>query len=779
MNADTLTDTYPDYEGQVEHIESVPEVEAETVPAIEHLPRQIAEGIDHDLYTHQAEALDLLGRGEDICVSTSTSSGKTLIYALDIARRSLKNPNAKALLVYPTKALSADQRTELQTLYDDVDIDINVGRYDGDATSDEKKRIREESDVIITNFAGLNQYLSHHHLWSNVFSDLELLAIDEGHMYTGILGMHVAWIVRRVLRIAECDRYESVPQLVLTSATIGNPAEHSQRLTGRNVQVVDDDGSSHGRRDIVFWNPPPYVTDDGYQGRRSTHLESSQVLAHLTHNRNQTLMFAPSRKMTELDTKWTVEQLAEEYGSRRPQIEPYHAGHTKPERQDLENRLKNRSVDGVVSTTALEVGINVGSMDATVLSGYPGSRMSFWQQLGRSGRGTADALSVLVAQNSSLDQYVMENPDYLLEDDIEEAVLDLDNNRVYMQHVLAAAEELPLTASDTAYFDDRLPKVVQMYQNQGELTGDLRSQVQFSGRGRPQDRISIYGTTGDEFEVRIRDRDGTVRTIDQIDKNRAYRDFHPGAIYLHKGQQHEIAEFNEDKHQPEIVLEPTSVDYYTQADRHVEISEPTEELSRDLGSFRLCWGRGTVNEYYTSYQEHATYGDEVHGPFSTGLDQPVDLDTKLVWLEMSDELCESIREEYPRRPDEESEAQDPFLGGVHAAEHALINMAPTELMIDARDLGGLSIERHPETGAPSLFIYDSAEGGLGFSRAIYETIEPLCRRTRDLVDSCSCGTRGCPGCVMDHMCGNDNWPMHTGGAVTILDELLNELEKRE
>lgn len=777
MNSQSLTASYPDYEGQLVHTETVPATEAQTRPAQDHLPDAIADRLGHDLYTHQADALDRLAEGDDICVSTSTSSGKTLIYALDIARRKLDNPDAKAILVYPTKALSGDQRLELQELYSRLGVEIGVGKYDGDASSEEKKRIRQHADVVITNFAGLNQYLSHHHLWSNILVDLELLAIDEAHMYTGILGMHVAWIVRRLLRIVQSDRYRSVPQLVLTSATIGNPAEHSRRLIGRDVTVVDDDGSPQGRRDIVFWNPPSYTGDEGFQVRRSTHLESSQVLAHLTAKGNQTLMFAPSRKMTELDAQWTKERLSQEYNTTRPRIEPYHAGHTKDERFELEERLKQQAVEGVVSTNALEVGINVGSMDATVLSGYPGSRMSFWQQLGRAGRGTSDALSVLVAQNSSLDQYIMRHPEYLLEDDVEDAVLDLENNRVYMQHILAAAEELPLMASDTAYFDERLPKVVQMYRNQGELTGDLKAQVQYAGRGRPQDRINIYGTSGDEFEVRIRDRDGSVTTIDRIDKNRAYRDFHPGAVYLHKGQQHEIAEFNESKHQPEIILEPTSVDYYTQTNREIEIRDINEELATDLDLFRLVWGRGTVNEYYTSYLEHQTFGDGVSGPFPTGLDHPVELTTKLVWIEIPDEFSEAARDQYPMvyGDEEDDEAQDPFLGGVHAAEHALIHMAPTELMIDPRDLGGLSVSRHPETGTATLFIYDSAEGGLGFSRAIYEKIESLSDRTRDLIDDCTCGIRGCPGCVMDYMCGSDNHPMHTDAAVDLIDEILTSI----
>lgn len=778
MNAETLADSYPDYDGQIEHVATIPARDAETVPAAEHLPSTIADGLGHDLYTHQAEALDRLADGEDICVATSTASGKTLIYALDIARRTFENPHAKALLVYPTKALSSDQQAALTSHYDDLGLAVDVGRYDGDTSTEEKRRIREEADVIITNFAGLNQYLAHHPKWSNVLADLELLVIDEAHSYTGISGMHVAWIVRRLLRIAASDRYGSDPQLVLTSATIGNPAVHARRLTGREVTVVDDDGSPRGRREIVFWNPPTYVTDGGVTARRSTHLESSRILAHLTSHGIQTLLFAPSRKMTELDATWTDERFSQTYDSDRPRIEPYHAGHTKAERQEVERGLKDGTVDGVVSTTALEVGIDVGTMDATVLSGYPGSRTSFWQQLGRSGRGTSEALGVLVAQHSSLDQYVVANPDSLLEDDIEDAIFDLENNPIYMQHVFAAAEELPLTASDTATFGDRLAKVVQVGSDRGELTGELRSQVQFAGRGRPQDRISLYGTTGEAFEVRIRDDDG-VRTIDRIDHHRAYRDFHPGAVSLHRGQQYEIATFDETKQPAEIVLEPTSVDYYTQASREVEIRDLSAERTTELDRFRLCWGRGTVSVSYPSYQEHSIYGTEIYGPFSTGLTDPVELHTKLLWIEIADEHSERVRRTFPTRPADGSEAQDPFLGGVHAAEHALIKLTPTELLIDARDLGGLSTDRHPETETACLFVYDGAEGGLGFTRSMYENLESLCRRTARLVETCDCPVRGCPGCVMDYQCGNDNWPMHTDAAVTILTDLLAAIEERQ
>jgi DEAD/DEAH box helicase domain-containing protein len=763
MRSTELSSTYPNYTGQIEHVETVPEEKADTVRASEVLPKGIADALDHDLYTHQADALDALSEGEDICVSTSTSSGKTLIYGLEIARQYIRDPDSRAVIVHPMKALSRDQRKELEGLFEDLGLSIDVGVYDGDVTSSEKRRVRNECEVVITNFAGLNQYLPHHSGWSEVLGNLETVVVDESHMYTGIQGMHVAWIARRLLRLAESDRYGSSPQVILTSATIGNPKEHSKSLTGRDVTVVEEDGSPRGRRDLVFWNPPTY-NDDGFEVRRSTHRESSEVLAHLTHYGRQTLMFAPSRKMTELDTKWARDFLKEQYKDTSTRIEPYNAGYKKDERRELENLLNSEGLDGVVSTTALEVGINIGSMEATVLSGYPGSRVSFWQQVGRSGRGRKDALSVLVGMNSSVDQYIMRNPEYLLEEDVEDAVVDLDNNQVYAEHVLVASKEMPLSGDDREYFGDRLEKVLGMYENRNEVSGTLDTGVRYTGDKRPEAEVDIYATSRERYELVIRG-DETETTLPSVDKNRAYRDFHPGAVHLHRGRYYKVENFEEGTN-PRIVLEPTSVDYYTEAMRDVDIRDLEEKGTKQVGEYEVSWGMGKVLEYYPTYQKKRISNDNVIGMSETGLTDPVELYTQVVWL--------SIPQDTETRIDDKYEASDAFIGGVHAMEHSMINMTPLELMVDSKDIGGLSTRFHNYTEGPSMFIYDGVDGGIGFSRAIYDKYTELAERSKELIEGCTCeGTSGCPGCVMDYMCGDNNEPLHTEAAVEILEGIVD------
>lgn len=410
--AESLSKTYPRYSGQAVHSHTQPATDADTVPANTVLSDQLARRLPHDLYTHQAEALEALDNGENVCVATSTSSGKTLVYGLHFARQYIDNDASTALLVYPTKALSRDQQEALNDLYSTLGLDIDVAVYDGDTSTDNRRRIREESDVIISNFSGVNIYLSDHALWSDFHSELGLVAIDESHSYTGIHGMHVAWVTRRLWRVLET--YDTDPQVTLTSATIGNPEEHAEILTGKEVSVVDEDGSPHGERDIVFWDPPVEEDDTGEEVKRSADKEASDILAHLADRGLQGLMFTRSRKQTELNARRVRNADEDLVPSGGLEVEAYNGGHGKQTRRQAEDRLKSGHLDGIVSTNALELGIDIGSVDATVLTGYPGTRQSFWQQLGRSGRGLSDALGVFVAHYSSIDQYILDHPEYLL-----------------------------------------------------------------------------------------------------------------------------------------------------------------------------------------------------------------------------------------------------------------------------------------------------------------------------------------------------------------------------
>jgi DEAD/DEAH box helicase domain-containing protein len=656
--------------------------------------------------------------------------------------------------------------------------------YDGDTPSDNRKEIRETADVVITNFVGVNVYLGHHPRWHSFLSNCELLAIDESHTYTGVHGMHVAWTIRRLRRIL--DHYESDPQLVCTSATIGNPGEQSERLTGDAFTVVDEDGSPRGKRDIAFWKPPvdeselgPEATFEEFRAAQTNPVrEASSVLAHLGLHDVQTLLFARSRKNAELGAKYATDAASKHPTSGYVSVEPYHAGLGKQTRCGTEYQFKSDQLDGVTSTNALELGIDIGSMDATILTGYPGTRQSFWQQVGRSGRGNADALSVFVARADAIDQYILDNPDYVLGDAIEDAVIGIENNPVYAQHVQCAAHEQPLTAADREWFDgERLDRAVEMWRDAGELAGDLSRSVRYTGAPRPQSEISMYTSSATQFDVRCPDGD---IDMEPLDRERAYRDHHEGALFLHDGTQYEVVEFDEDAPNPYIAVQEVRTDEYTETHSEKTVRNIDVEDSRDLGNgYRLAWGTGTVEIHYTHYQRKDIQSGDVSTPLQpTGL-PPIELHTHLVWVELPPSLQDTILEAVTGETSEsltDGDIMEVFGGGLHGAEHGMIKLTPLELRMDKSDLGGLSTPVHEETGVPTWFIHDAVEGGLGFSKRIYEQAETIADRTRERVAHCDCqGTGGCPACIMDSQCGNQNRYLHTEATVEVLDRVLEQL----
>lgn len=782
LDASGLKQSYPNYYGQIEHVHTQQEQDAQTVPAETVLSDRIASRLEHDgLFTHQADALHALKRDENVCVSTSTSSGKTLIYALKIAENYLQNTDSTAMLVYPTKALSRDQKETLDELYETLGLDITVAVYDGDTPSNERPQIRENANVVITNFSGLNVYMPSYPKWSPIFKNMELIAIDESHSYTGVEGMHVSWIVRRFKRILA--EFDATPQYVMTSATIGNPKEHSMALTGEEVTVIDNDGSPSGKRDIVFWNPPVIDgnEDDGIVERAPANQEATQLLTHLATRNVQTLMFSRARATTELNSERVKQILRSDDNpitGRDVTVEPYNAGHGKETRRNTEDKLKNGEIDGVISTNALELGIDIGSVDATVMCGYPGTRQSFWQQLGRSGRGTSDALSILVADYDNIDQYIMENPEYVLGDNIEDAVVDNGNNPVYAKHILCAAHEIPLMQRDKTYFgDDRLEKVVTMWKRAGKLVGDLESGVQFDDRTRPQSDVSLYATSDDQFQVRC--ENGSL-DMEPIDRERAYREFHEGAVHLHRGDTYEVTSVNKNGKHPSVTLsKDNSIDHYTQTESDVTIRDLEKRESRHIGDFELCWGVGQVEAHYHSYVQKNIGSDTViGGPFATHND-PIEMRTQMLWVEIPDDIEDTFIEQFTdsddANDDENRAAPEEYLGGMHALEHGIIGMAPLELMMDRNDLGGQSVFNHPEFDNGAIIIYDGVPGGLGFSKSIYNQFETISAHTGDMINTCACpGVEGCPACVMSSNCGDNNEPLRTDVAVDLVSRLLDD-----
>ncbi|MFD1589275.1 DEAD/DEAH box helicase [Halorientalis brevis] len=797
LDTETLQETFPNYEDQLADAITDSAKAAEHVPAENVLPEELAAHLDNDLYTHQAEAIRELKEGNNACVATSTASGKTWVYTLYYCLRKLQNPDARALFVYPTKALSADQEKAVNNLFQQLDIDAIAETYDGDTKRDRKKIIRDRIDVIISNFAGINQYLDSHMKWRDAFRNCELLVIDECHTYTGVHGMHVSWVIRRLRRML--DHYGSDPQLVCSTATIGNPAEHSEALTGAEFEVIDEDGSPHGRREIGFWQPPVQETDDDVVAgldedeilpsmRRNADDEAAGVLVHLSKNDIQTLMFTGSRQGTEIGVKRAIEASQNHPDTKYVDIDPYHAGLSKKKRRAVENKLAEGQIDGVISTSALELGIDIGSMDATVLAGYPGTRQSFWQRVGRAGRGNTDSLSVFVPQSDAIDQYILDNPEYILGDNIEDAVVDLSNNPVYAKHVLCAASERPLTEEDTRWFgpEDRLEKAIEMWNAAGQMVGDLDRGAQYNGTSRPQSGISMYATTDEQY--RVKQVNGDI-DMEPLDKERVYREYYPGALILYDGDQYEVQRVVEDTYNPYVEVKQTSTTNYTQAIHDKHIRDLEVERSYELGNgYQLCAGMGTVHIDYSAYNVIDMHTGEIEEPLVPIDLDPISLRTQLMWISFPPSIIDRVMQEIPPgsllQPDEDSmfapmgEQEYTLAGGLHGGEHGMIKMAPLELRLDNSDMGGLSMIEHPEIGTPVWFIHDAVEGGVGFAHSVYENFEAVAQRTLERIEECSCGRDvGCPACLMSSQCGNQNEPLHRPAGSSLLRAALEQVEQ--
>ena len=872
VDANTILDTFPrnSITPNSKYIETVelPAEPADTVPTSEVLRPELANSYPYDLFSHQADALNALKIGDNVAVTTSTSSGKTHIYGLQIARNLLdagvlnadgtraseQNTASTALCVYPMKALTKDQQEALDELYDGLGLDIRVEVYDGDTTGN-RRAIREQADVILTNFAGLNVYLEHHDKWSRFYGALDLVAIDESHTYTGIEGMHVAWILRRMQRVA--DYWNGDPQYVLTSATIGNPNDHSEELINAPVTVIDNDGSPSGPRDVILWNPPPRdktrdrtpnnesldiggtdtsdTVDDDQEfvsERVPASIEAPKVFNHLTSHDIRTLLFCESRKLTELSIQRANKHRtnnSREYGqSTSGGREAYYAGLGRPTRHSREYQFKNGVLTGLATTSALELGIDIGSLDATVLMGYPGQRQSFWQRIGRAGREASRSLAVLVGDHRTLDQYILSHPEYLLENDVEDAVVDTSNNSVFASHVLAASDEIALDGSDIDTFadEDRLRAAVKMWREAGFVDGYLDAAVHYAGPSRPQTRVNLYGTSDTDYRLQLAgdvDRDEwnlpNDLDLEAIEQNRAYRDYHEGAVRLHNGQQYEVVSVDEDRPQPIIELKPVNCSYYTRTRNSVNVLDAESEETREINGFTLHFGRGTVLVHHHSYDQLMIGNSE---PKQQGIPTetpPILMDTQLCWIEIPEDIETALSRKYQDYgtetgvdPESTEVAHLGYIAGLHAAEHATIQTAPLELRVDKNDIGGLatlvmnthyahseynditdSIDDSFEAATRALeqrtqqlggrttsgwFIYDGVEGGLGFARAIYENFEALAERARDQLRDCQCGQpNGCPACTFDENCGNDNKPLLRASAVDVLNQVLGDEDR--
>ncbi|MHA2494709.1 MAG: DEAD/DEAH box helicase [Candidatus Hodarchaeales archaeon] len=744
----------PNYQQQLCHIEYFPE-RAAKFHSLEHalppaLEKLLAER-DISFYSHQAEAINHLLQGENVIITTPTASGKSLCYIVPILNALLQNPNASALLLYPTKALANDQLAMVKEFEEALPLKSDPAIYDGDTPTNQRAKIRNQSRIILSNPYAIHQYLDWHPKWERFFRNLQFIVIDEAHTYRGVFGSHCAQLFRRLRRI--CQRYGANPQWILSSATIANAEELASKLVGKTFQIVSQDGSPQGDRIFAFWNPP--FIDQYRTTRRSPHQETRKLLfAHVVSDL-QTLCFTPSRRMAELVALWTAQDLRED-GMDSSLVAAYRAGYLPAERRQLEKQLRTRAIKGMASTNALEVGIDIGSLDAVIISGFPGTIISVWQQAGRAGRGSTKALCTLIFFENPLDQYYIRHPETFFGKPPEHAIVDLQNPYILAGHLFCATAEAPLTPLELRQFwPEEAFETLQELEKHGLVQNTPRGWI-FSGEGRPANIVELSGAFGETIKVLW---NGSL--LETLSIPQAYREAHTGAVLLHQGETYVVEQLDLPNRVTHVKKQ--ELDYYTEALKRtkVEILEVTQE--HQLG-FPLKVGKVKVTEEYYGYRLKTP--EEIIDFQSLEL-PPLEFVTMALWFELPDDLTTHILDQELDLP-----------GGLHAAEHALIAMIPMVAMCDRWDVGGFSSVAFAATQKATIFTYDAFPGGIGIAEKCFDRFQTLLETTLELVSECPCH-EGCPSCIQSPKCGNNNDPLDKQISQLILKELLWRIREPE
>jgi DEAD/DEAH box helicase domain-containing protein len=737
------------------------------------------------LYRHQADAIEAVRDGDDVVIASRTASGKSLVYTVPSFERSMDH-GGRTLYIAPQNALIADQEDTLSDLARDLGFasHVSVAQYTGRLDKAEKREVRDRQPTFLLSNPDMLHYalLPHaHRLWDWFFSGLELVVLDEVHEYRGVFGSQVALVLRRLARM--CERFGSDPQFVCCSATIGNPIEHASAVTGHpepGFALVDEDDSSVGPKHWTFWNPPEYDDPDagGTGRRRSSHVETKNLFCDLVADGHHTLAFARARQTAERYAMECEKELRNRgHTDLARKVTAYQAALRNGRRREIEADLQSGEVRGVWSTNALELGVDIGGLDAVLLDGYPGTRMAAYQQAGRAGRGTDPSLVVLVAGEDQLDQYLMAHPDDFYEGDPEQAVVNPENDQLMPDHVRAAAQETWLSPDDEGYFGETFPEVVADLQAAGELarreTDDGIRWI-YDGGGSPQHEMNLR--TIDDRDVDLLDRRNND-VIASLPFSDALTDAHPGAVYHHQGQTYEVVDLDLDRDVAELA--PTWADYYTKVlhDKTIVVEEDRDEKSlstRDDVTVRFA--DVTMTKQITGFERRDASRGEVLGREDLSLPE-LTLRTKALYFTVPEPVERAVRDRATggEVPEDAlgAAANYEFGGAIHAAEHGMISLFPLDLLCDRRDIGGLSTPVHPHTGESTIFIYDGYPGGVGLASAGYATVERLMDRTRKMIDACECAD-GCPSCVQSPHCGNANDPLEKDLAAFLLERLLSE-----
>jgi DEAD/DEAH box helicase domain-containing protein len=709
------------------------------------------------LYAHQAEALEAAWAGPTI-VTTGTASGKSMCFNLPTLDVLCRDARARALYVYPTKALAQDQARALHSF--GLTKRVRPAIYDGDTPREARAQIRKSANVVLTNPDMLHVgILPNHAAWADMFANLAVVVIDEAHVYRGVFGSHVANVMRRLRRVAAA--YGTEPRFLLTSATIANPVELAERLTGlQDVALIDRDCSPAPARRIAVWNPP--LTDEALGTRRSALAEAADMLAQLVRDGARAICFMKSRKGVEVLSRLVKQDLDDTAPELADLVAPYRAGYTPQQRRELEGRLTRGELRAVITTDALELGIDIGELDAAVVVTFPGTVASLRQMWGRAGR-RGRGLAAYVAGEDALDQFFCRHPDEFLERPVEAAILDHESAPIHRGHLLCAAHEGPLSSADAEFLGPRWEAHAEVL----EAAGMLRRRggqaagayVPRDAGGYPAAEVSLRSASPETFAI-VDVSSGEL--LGSTEAARAHSTVHEGAIYMHLGRSYEVRELDLERRR--ALVAPFDGDWYTQPKRQTDTEIVRLLDRREALGVTLSFGEVSVTDTVLAYQRRRL-ADHAHVDL-TALDlPPTSFSTQALWFELD---AAELEEVVPL---------EVLLGALHATEHSQIAVLPLIAMCDRWDIGGLSTNFHSQTGAPTIFIYDGHPGGIGISRMAFTRFEELCGDALRLISECPCAS-GCPSCVQSPKCGNLNEPLSKAGARALLERLLATTEQR-
>ena len=705
------------------------------------------------LYSHQAQALHAASAGPTI-ITTGTASGKSLCFNLPTLHILCEQARARALYLYPTKALAQDQARALAAF--GLTKRVRPAIYDGDTPREARAQIRKSANVVLTNPDMLHVgILPNHAAWTELFSNLAIVVIDEAHVYRGVFGSHVAGVLRRLRRIAAA--YGTEPRFLLTSATIANPVELAERLTGlEGVRLIDEDGSPTRQRRIAVWNPP--LTDEALGTRRSALAEAAELLATLVREGTRAICFMKSRKGVEVLARLVKQDLQDSHPELAELVVPYRAGYTPQQRRELEGRLTRGELRAVITTDALELGIDIGELDASLVVTFPGTVASLRQMWGRAGRSSIGrrgrGLAMYVAGEDALDQFFCRHPEDFLERPVEAAILDHESPLIYRAQLLCAAHEGPLSRSDSEFLGPRWEAHAEILESAGELrrrSGTIGGESYVPRRpgGYPAAEVSLRSASPESFAI-VDVSSGEL--LGSTEAARAHSTVHQGAIYMHLGRTYEVRELDLERRR--ALVAPFDGDFYTQPKSETDTEIVRLLDRRDALGVTLSFGEVSVTATVLAYQRRRLSDHAQVDIVALDL-PPTSFPTQALWFELAADMV----------------PLEILLGSLHATEHAQIAVLPLIAMCDRWDIGGLSTNFHPQTGCPTIFLYDGHPGGIGIARTAFARFEELCEDARRLIAECPCAS-GCPSCVQSPKCGNLNEPLHKAGALALLERLL-------